>query len=286
MPRRNATSSPGLALAILVLLLAAGVFFYLRQQQAAPNPLENTADLVSDERILFGGAPKPLDDRLGPIEVLKNRAYIAGYSEARKNPLWVAYRVFRNPHPFDLPRPTGGFITDTRTSARVKDADFARTGYDRGHMAPNSAIARGYGPEAQVETFLLSNICPQAPDLNREVWEKLETREKLFADHFDEVWVIDGPIFGDLNGHETPHLASGIAVPEAFYKIMVDENEGRPRVLAVIIPQTVTKDRLPQEFVTSIQEIQKETHLDFLWKLPAAEQQELESKVVSMWSVN
>ena len=214
---------------------------------------------------------------------------LGGLFRGAANPLWSAYRVFHNPNPFNLPRPTGGFLTDERSAAHVKDADFRRSGYDRGHMTPNSAIMHDYGADAQLETFLLTNICPQSPALNEKVWEKLESDERRYADRFDEVWVIDGPIFADLIGGTTDRLASGIAVPTAFYKILLDETGGpggKSRVFSVIMPQTVKGTELPQQFLTSVREIEKETDLEFLWKLDPAAQSLLENKVWPMWDIS
>jgi endonuclease G len=145
---------------------------------------------------------------------------------------------------------------------------------------------RCFGAQAQLETFLLSNVCPQAPALNEKVWERLEVKEKDYADQLEEVWVMDGPIFGDMNGSRTDRLASGVAVPDAFYKIVVDEEGhrgGRPRVFVVIVPQSVKGTERPEQFLTSVSEVEKETGLEFFWKLDAATRAELENRVGQMW---
>ncbi len=290
MARKRARNNNGMAILFVVLLLAVGgclAYTQWRSQQSLAGPLQQSADIVSDDRLIYGGAPRA---RAGSgdeavFEVLKNDGYIVGYSEARRDPLWSAYRVFHVAMPNHLPRPSG-FSPDLRTTDRVKESDFTGSGYDRGHMTPNEAIMEDYGAEGQLQTFLLSNICPQAPELNRHVWERLEVDERKYADSCEEVWVIDGPIFTDLNGGTTPRLASGIAVPAAFYKILIDEQDhagGSPRVFAVIMPQGVKGTELPQQFLTTVAEIEKETHLEFLWKLDAATRADLEQKKWGMW---
>ena len=138
----------------------------------------------------YAGLPKGAEYKL-----LMNKGYIVGYSERHKDPVWAAYRLFRTDSPYQFRRPSR-FAIDERTAARVSHNDYTNSGYDRGHMAPNSAIMSRYGREAQIETFLMSNVCPQQPNLNRGMWEELESREANdYADRFGQVWVIDGPIF-------------------------------------------------------------------------------------------
>jgi len=225
---------------------------------------------------------------VGDFTVLRNVAYVVGYSEERKSPLFACYRVIRE-QSFKLDRPKGNFLTDRRTQALVKHADFTGSGYDRGHMVPNSAIARCFGEKAQIETFLLTNICPQAPSLNQRVWEELERKELIYAVRFGEVWVMDGPVFADATGGTTHKLRSGIAVPAAFWKILLeDEKEGkggedRVHTFAVIMPQTVAGTEKFGQFATAINRIEKETGLEFLWKLSPAKQRALKRTASREW---
>lgn len=142
----------------------------------------------------YAGLPRP-NGYPHTILVLINRGFISGYDEQRKNPVWVAYRLFNFTRHTIGPRPSK-FLTDDRTKAKVRSDDYTNSGYDRGHMAPNSAIAQCYGDDAQRETFLLSNIVPQRPALNQQFWRLLEERvETTYAARLEEVWVTTGPIY-------------------------------------------------------------------------------------------
>jgi endonuclease G len=214
------------------------------------------------------------------ITVLTNIGYVVGYSESRKNPSWVCYRLSQVGSLQAPPRPQT-FSVDTRTGARVSPADYTGSGYDRGHMAPNYAIAVCYGSAAQLETFRMSNIIPQKPNLNRRVWERLEQEEvKTYAQRFKAVWVIDGPIFDAT----PPRLSSGVAVPKSCYKIIIQEESGQPRLLAFVMPQDVSGGEQASQFLTSVRAIEVETGLDFLNELPQELQDRVETEqAAQMW---
>lgn len=228
-----------------------------RPQEVAEQPFTPSAATYA-----YAGSPRP-QEVTDSILVLTNTGYLVGFSEAKRDPRWVCYRLFRVNSLQAPPRPSG-FLTDARTRSRVNQTDYTGSGYDRGHMAPNYAIALCYGVQAQRETFLMSNIIPQDPDLNRRVWEHLEETEiKDYAQRYGQVWVVTGPVF---KGAET--LRSGVAVPTACFKILVRESNGQPSTLAFVIPQTVTGNEQPAMFLTSVDEIEKETGLDFFSDLP------------------
>jgi len=148
-------------------------------------------------------------------------------------------------------------------------------------MAPNYAIALCYGAQAQLETFLMSNILPQRPNLNRRVWEQLEQTEiKTYANRFKQLWVTDGPIFhGNVE-----KLTGGVAVPDACYKILVVEENNQPRTLAFIMPQNVSGAELPQQFLTSVAAVEKETGLNFFSALPKEIGAKMEAQTAKkMW---
>lgn len=234
-----------------------------------------TCDYAAGENPVYGGAPIPRDYP-GSIRVLFNRAYVVGYCDARENPAWVAYRlmdVSGDPSVADRP---DQFETDPRTIARVEHKDYTGSGYDRGHMAPNYGIARCFGAEAQTETFLMSNIVPQKHELNAGPWKDLEMREAMnYTGRFHEVWVIDGPLF---HGPEE-RMRSGVPIPTAFYKIQVDEHEGRLRMQAFIMPQDADGGSSLNVMMTSVDEIERLSGLDFFPDLDDTVENALEAAV-------
>lgn len=223
-----------------------------------------------DRTHVYGGAPR------GPagVRVLANLGYVVGYSDALGNPLWAAYRAPDSEPAAAPPRP-GEFSLDLRSAARIEPADYAGSGYDRGHLAPNFVIATRYGRRAQAETFLMTNITPQRHALNSGPWRELEQRIATgYAARFGEVWVVAGPVFGA----NPPRLRRRVAVPEACYMILIDESAGRVRATAYLFPQTTPAEGRLDDYLVSIDEIERRTGLDFLPELPDAAEAALESR--------
>jgi endonuclease G, mitochondrial len=159
---------------------------------------------------------------------------------------------------------------------RVQPSVYNNSGYDRGHLAPNHAIAMRYGSRAQEETFLMSNITPQKHALNAGLWKSLEQKiASNYPGRFGEVWVIAGPIFGE----RPKRLRQRVAVPEAFYMIIVDESDGRVRAASFVFPQEATAGEL-ERYLVAIDEIERRTGLDFLMELPDDAENALESKKI------
>lgn len=250
---------------LLVVVMLGGGFVYWQEVQER-------------EYHAYAGLPQTQDwkDWQRWHRVLRNPGFMVGYSEIRMNPLWVTYRL-ETAKPGRIGKRPSRFNYDWRSITRVEHNDFTGSGYDRGHLAPNYAIAKVHGREAQLKTFLMTNISPQTPNLNRRVWQRIE---QAAMDHFaplkNEIWVITGPVF-DEDIQRLP--GTWIEIPDAFYKIFIAPPEGdRPiEVLSFLVPQNVKGHEPLAKFLTSVREIENATGLDFMHRLPQPLQDELET---------
>ena len=85
------------------------------------------------------------------------------------------------------------FIADPLVTGPIAtNADYTRSGYDKGHMAP--AADMKWSPEAMKESFYFSNMCPQHPQLNRRGWKNLEEKIRNWAIADSAIIIICGPI--------------------------------------------------------------------------------------------
>ena len=196
------------------------------------------------------------------MRVLPAAGHVVGYSEWRRNPLWVSYRLETGAQRVG-PRPEQ-FSVDRRTWVRVQPDALRGTGFTRGHLAPNYAIARVHGPRAQRETFRMSNIAPQSRALNTRLWQRIEELEiDVYTPAFGRLWVVTGPVFA-ADGRRLP---SGVEVPTHFYKIWLAETGQGPQALAFLVPQEVSGFESLEQFVVSIDAIERRTGLDFFHRL-------------------
>ena len=224
---------------------------------------------------------------VGPYHVLVNDGYVSGYDAGIQDPRWVETRFFAVSSPTSAGRP-GEFSTDERIEPeyQVNSHYWTATGYDRGHMAPNWGVSICYGRDAQVQTFLLTNVIPQSPALNRGLWETLEKIiSNDYAKRFGQVWVVCGPIFSSNLGT----LKDGkVLIPDACYKIVlrVDQN-GSPHCLAFEMPQDLPmghQQRDLLQYLTSIARIEQDTGIGFFPELPEPTKTTVENDVEKrMW---
>ena len=95
---------------------------------------------------------------------------------------------------------------------RAELSDYARSGYDRGHMAPSGDMPT---EQAQQESFSLANMVPQDPKNNQTLWQAIEeaTRAEAVAD--GELYVVTGPLF---EGQTLERINGRVLVPTFVFK--------------------------------------------------------------------
>jgi endonuclease G len=247
---------------------------------------QNQDEIAKIGLFTYGGLPT-VDGTGTEIKTLYNTAYISGYSEELRVPLWVVYRLgnmkettyeFTN---WERPR---RFAVDYRTTSRVDHDAYNGTGYDRGHMAPNSAILSQYGQMAQLETYLMTNIIPQTEALNQGIWMQLEGKVRTELSQFDDpdngitdVFVITGPIFDTDPPARLPE--QNVAIPTHSYKILAYRRGyfGTIKAVAFIIPQSPTSENF-FDYVVTVDEVEERTGLNFFSELSTTKQHNLESR--------
>lgn len=164
----------------------------------------------------------------------------------------------------------------------MKHSDYTNSGYDRGHLVRSEERTKTI--EDNKSTFILTNIIPQTPDLNRGVWLNLEYYcEDLCKKDNKLLYVIAGGINRTKNT-----IGNQIVVPDSCFKIVVvlekgqsllDVNEST-QIIAVVMPniEGVRSDKW-EKYRTSVRAIENSTGYNFLDKLPINIQNIIEQRV-------
>ena len=102
--------------------------------------------------------------------ILKRKNYTLSFNKNTNTPNWVAWRLDKKKLQERVSRKGYKFLPDPNLNQRqaVVTQDYARSGYDRGHMCP--AGDSKWSGEAMKESFYMTNICPQHPNLNGGDW--------------------------------------------------------------------------------------------------------------------
>lgn len=222
------------------------------------------------------GLPRVADASVTPddVRVLKRQGYWVGFSPSLHRPVWAAYAVPERKL-LEFPPPRPGFAKDAQVKGSPAPEDYTGSGFDRGHMAPNYAIATRYGKAAQTETFLMTNIVPQAPELNRGPWRILE---QIVADDLPgagggTVWAVVCVAPGAPGARLR---RGGVQVPKGFGMVLAAVRGGKLRAIAVYMPQETGETKRPRYCFCSVRELERLTGLDFFPDLPRERQDALE----------
>ncbi len=171
------------------------------------------------EHFADGQAPNLLNPRLAAgTRALCFDAYAVLHSALTRTPLYSAEHLTADR--IDAARSTpreGEFHAEPALppDERADLADYARSGFDRGHMAPSGDMP---DPAAQQQSFSLANMVPQAPRLNRGLWEGIESAVRTLAERRGELYVVTGPIFKGDQLSTVGH----VVVPTYVFKAVLD----------------------------------------------------------------
>ena len=196
-------------------------------------------------------------------QILKREGYTVSYNTETRIPNWVAWRLTAGRLEGSAKRKDFDFADDTDVDEpRAKDEDYRSSGFDRGHMCP--AGDNKWSSTAMEQSFLFTNICPQAPNLNRGDWNEMEMACRKWAQRYGEIYIVCGPIL-----YRTKHQTIGkdkITVPEAFFKVVLCMGE-EPKAIGFIY-KNADGNRPKGDYANSVDQVERITGYDFFPSLP------------------
>ena len=263
----------GCIIAVIVLIpICYGLYLYYQQYSVQHSSSQNQTETSVSRPIPSG---KDLEIPVSSVprqeQISHHKGYTVSYNKDLKIPNWVSYELTRQETKGKEKR-SDNFIADPLVKGAIAtNADYARSGYDKGHMAP--AADMKWSPEVMKESFYFSNMCPQHPQLNRRGWKNLEEKIRDWAIADSAIIIICGPI---INQSSRTIGKNKVAVPERFFKVVLSPFVKPVRGIGFLFNNRQAVEPLSTYAVT-IDSIEKLTNMDFFSPLPDEIENEVEA---------
>jgi endonuclease G len=181
------------------------------------------------------------------------KGYVMSYNGVEGRANWVGWTLRRSDlGPVDR---TNRFREDSnlpRGFKRVDNDDYRESGYDRGHLC--NSEDRTSSEFLNEETFLMSNMIPQTPELNRGPFKFLEAYcRKLVLKKGQELLIYSGGI--GAKGR----LTSGVPIPMYCWKAVYTPAE----VFYVLFPNEHTLEKNWKKYLVTKDRLEKMTGFQF-----------------------
>jgi endonuclease G len=271
----------GLHLLLILLVWSGGM---MHTGMAQPRAGAHVAPPTSNIHLLFGN---PSNATANPSDVdnflLEKPQFVLSYHNTNGTPNWVSWHL----QPSDLGKADrqNDFRPDPALPSQfthVLPRDYTGSGFDRGHLCNSEDRTRNDADNSA--TFVMTNIVPQTPDLNRGPWVKLESYARTLVRQGNKLSIIAG-----CSGmHTTIGRTNSVTVPTACWKVIVVLPPGRSpltalkadtRVIAVDMPNTQgIKNKDWRVYLTTVREIEAKTGYDFLSTVPRDMQDQIETR--------
>ena len=208
-----------------------------------------------------------------PEQILYRAGYTVSYNSERRVPNWVAWHLTAAHLKGNTKRSESAFHEDSDVpEPRAVDFDYVRSGYDRGHMCP--AGDNKWSQKAMDQSFLFTNICPQAPSLNRGDWNEMEQACRKWAKQYGDLYIVCGPIF--YKKRPKTIGKNKVAVPDAFFKVVLSM-KGEPKAIGFVY-KNADGNRPKGDYANSVDEVERITGIDFFPSLPDKIEKKVEAQ--------
>jgi endonuclease G len=200
------------------------------------------------------------------VQPICQQAYLVGYDAGAKLPRFVTYELLPK-NALGCVARTNAFATNQFIQNGATPDDYVGTGYDKGHMAPDGDLS--WDVQVEFESFLMTNMSPQAGSLNRGIWKLLETSVRGWAVQRNQSYTV---YVGGIYAQGDLVIGKGVVVPHAFYKIVV--NNVTNEVAGWEFPHVKPYPNLGNDltkFRKPIQQIEQEAGVQFAFPQGAKE---------------
>lgn len=283
--RKGASAAGGMILKVVLFSLVVGVMYFAFQRfsEIPGFPEEpvvvDVADLENSGLDSIYYFPASTSG-----QIIRHKYFALSYREEFELPEWVAYELTSKRLSGKWVNRTNDFRPDplVKTGSATPE-DYRGSHYDRGHLAPAGDMA--FSNDAMSQSFFMTNIAPQVSGFNKGIWRELEELTRDWARHFKHLHVVTGPVLTQGVDYEIGD--NGVAVPPAFYKVLLDLREPELKAIAFVVPNVASDERI-EKFATSVDAVEELTGIDFFPNLmPPELEAQLESSFdMKLWKTN
>jgi endonuclease G len=190
--------------------------------------------------------------------VICRSGYILEHDPVAKIPNWVAWTLTPE-HSIGCAPREDAFAADASlpANARAVPQDYAGSGYDQGHLANNADMS--WDPAVAKESFYMSNMSPQLPNVNRGTWKNLESAERAWVYQTKHAHTIYA---GNIYSTSSKTIgADKVVVPDTLFKIVIDDTTKKS--YAFLFPNKVGIDSDFTKFQVTVSDVEKASGTTF-----------------------
>ncbi|MBR6250914.1 MAG: DNA/RNA non-specific endonuclease [Bacteroidales bacterium] len=221
--------------------------------------------------------------------------YSLEYDKTKRHSRWVAFRFDEKTRPKTVARKSYDAKPQYPCDPLVPSAyalsdDISFNGYDHGHLC--ASADRLYSREANDNTFYLTNMSPQIDNFNQNFWTAFESyvqtkgRDASFA---DTLYVVKGGTIDSEDNILNYVCNYTVPVPKYYYMALLKVKNNTYSAMAFLMEHKNYGNETPSnsemaEYITSIDELESFTGIDFFHNLLDRVEDVVESAVApSAW---
>ena len=214
--------------------------------------------------------------------------YCVEWDDAKKAQRWTAFRWDSSNSVRNTSRADEPFAEDQQIPAAYRTylSQYAGSGYTRGHIC--ASADRLCSVEANVQTFLLSNMHPQYYNFNvGGIWESLEKKVRTWntPDFRDTLYVVKGGTI-DHESDIIERTSSGLIVPKYFFMAILCKNKSTVnegyKAIGFYLEhkrEHYADEENVKPYIVSIDKLENLTGIDFFCNLPDRIENQVENNV-------